>query len=145
MTAVSTECAPSTELVGPMQRIVFVPPSSYRSRAAVVRMVPRLPRDTMDPRVPLCWDHHTACVCREALLAENLQEVSGEWKALRSALEKRIAGHPTYVDPDTDAAYDCRYRQLNPWVGHGPAQDDRIEYRECSCIGCQVWREARPW
>lgn len=141
----------STELVGPLQRVVFGYIRDADGRLVPVdRHVPVLPKNTMDPRVRDCTDHHIACVCREALLAENLAEVKNEWTALIAALEKRIAGHPTYIDEDTDAAYDCRHRQLSPWQPghhHRPfSMDEQIEYHgPCSCIGCQVWREARPW
>ncbi|MGI5223593.1 hypothetical protein [Actinoallomurus sp. CA-142502] len=72
-----------------------------------------LPRNTLDPRYPLCTNHRFACLCREAETAEDRQEWRAELEHARKVFAEVLAGHPTYTD------------------------DGR---NQCLCTGCQVAR-----
>jgi hypothetical protein len=57
-----------TDLVGPLEPVSF-----YHGTTTALHFAP-LPRNTCDPRVKTCVQHHLACDCREALLAEEITE-----------------------------------------------------------------------
>ena len=58
-------------LVGPLPQIRFADGSTQVYAA---------PRDTLDLRYVTCTVHHPACDCREALFAEDRQELRGAWR-----------------------------------------------------------------
>ena len=73
------------------------------------------PKNTLDPRVEACTDHHVACDCREAALAEDLSEFRAEFNAIKQAFSMVLAGHPTRTKGDA---------------------------KPCQCSGCQIARIA---
>ena len=98
-------------LVGPVKRVVF----QYGPRAASVNY--EVPKNTLDPRYVLCLDHHVACDCREADLAESISEGRAVLRAFERAFDEILTGHPTgsSYDPDTN---------------------------NCQCTGCRIARAA---
>ena len=72
-----------------------------------------LPRNTLDVRYPLCVDHRLACLCREAVMAEDRQEYRAELEHARKVFAEVLAGHPTYTADERD---------------------------QCRCTGCQIAR-----
>jgi hypothetical protein len=78
-----------------------------------------MPRDTMDPRYPKCTAHHLACDCREAEMAENINEYRLMLREWQDAADAILAGHPTRV-----------------WA------EDGTRTVECQCTGCQIARLA---
>lgn len=92
-----------TALVGPLQPVVYNNRVDYRD----------LPRNTLDIRYEACGNHHLACDCREALLAES----EGEWRHMYNALETAIL----------DAI-----KSHNTW--------DEIEANRCQCQACAIAR-----
>ena len=74
-------------LVGPMIR--------FRGQQVAVTSSP--PTDTTDPRYSRCVDHHLACDCREAELAEQSREQRLDRWELRDRLSVLLDGHPTVV------------------------------------------------
>lgn len=120
----------STELVGPLKvgKVHFTGgPNQLRhdsqGRMCFVRAhanaVYDVPTDTRDPRHDVCTDHHVACDCREAYLAEQINELRDEYRLLREAIDTVLAGHPTTADGED------RYGQ---------------EIKPCQCTGCQIAR-----
>lgn len=120
----------STELVGPLKvgKVTFTGgPSAFgrdgqgylRSFASRATAIYDVPANTCDPRHSACTDHHVACDCREAWLAEQISEFRGEYGLLRNAIETVLAGHPTTADGED------RY-------GH--------PIKPCQCTGCQIAR-----
>lgn len=79
-----------------------------------------LPRNTLDLRWLACREHRLACDCREAELAEGLQEMSGELRHLGHVFDEVLKGHATW---------------------------GRNDFDRCSCTGCQIARAAhmRLW
>lgn len=71
------------------------------------------PKNTLDPRVEQCTNHHVACDCREAVLAEDINEIRSEYQLVRNAINRVLAGHPTTGDTDATS---------------------------CQCTGCQIAR-----
>ena len=111
---------PGTALVGPLPTIVF--DGWTRTRIAY-----RPPRNTLDPRVAVCTDHHPACDCREGLHAENAAEARAERRELETAVGELLRGHVTYAYT-RDGALD--------------------ESRQCCCTGCRIARRCHirpPW
>jgi len=45
-----------------------------------------LPTDTRDPKYSDCTNHHPACFCREAVLAEDYNELHIDWELRGSKL-----------------------------------------------------------
>lgn len=81
-----------------------------------------VPANTCDPRYVTCTDHHVACDCREAEIAEDRSEFSAWRREVEQAFAEILAGHPTMQ-------YD----------GSG-------EPVACMCTGCQIARAAHmPW
>lgn len=77
-----------------------------------------VPKNTLDPRYAACTDHHVACDCREADLAEQLGEHRMEWRAVHVAARQALAGHQVY----------------------GRDEDERDA---CLCSGCAIQRATR--
>ena len=78
----------SGELVGPLPVIRFADGTPQPCT---------VPANTMDIRYAVCRDHHPACDCREALLAEDAGEYRAMFRQLESAILAAIKGHQTYV------------------------------------------------
>lgn len=102
-------------VVGPLRRVWFndgmTNPRYYD-----------LPKNTLDPRYEACADHHPACDCREATIAEDRAELVAEHKAMSKAILDAIKGHQTYAaTPD----------------------GFRDEFGMCKCPACGIARAAR--
>lgn len=97
-------------LVGPVPTIGFYDGT---------RVAYDVPKDTRDPRFTACRDHHPACDCREADLAEGISELRGELKDIIDAAKRVLEGHPTWVWED------------------GPNGEREAG---CMCTGCQIVR-----
>lgn len=102
----------STELVGPLPTIRFRDDTTQAYD---------VPRSTLDPRYSVCSDHHPACDCREAMLAEDRAEYRSMLRGAEQAAAEVLAGHATYA-----------------WTAEG----DVDWARRCSCTGCQIARIA---
>lgn len=106
------------EVIGPLpDRVVFNGGEvHYRTpnalRPAVVYSVPR---NTLDPRYRTCRDHHVACDCREAELAEQINELRTELREVYRAVDDVLFGHLT----DAEAGHTA-----------------------CQCTGCRIVRRA---
>lgn len=100
-------------MVGPLQRVRY---------AGGVTEWHDLPRNTIDIRYSACGNHHLACDCREASLAEDIGEYRVMYRELETAILVATAGHATW-------AYDA-----NGW-------DD--EFAQCKCRACGIARTAR--
>lgn len=120
----------STELVGPLKvgKVSFTggPSQFWHDDQGHLRIISShataiydVPVDTRDPRYAACTDHHIACDCREAELAEQISELRGEYSLLRNAIDTVLAGHPTTADGED------RYGQ---------------PIKPCQCTGCQIAR-----
>jgi hypothetical protein len=99
------------DLVGPLRRVWFNDAPRYYD----------LPRDTLDPRYEACADHHPACDCREASIAEAFAEHKAEHDAMRNAILAAIKGHNTYP-PATS------------W--------ETAQFEMCKCVACDIARKA---
>jgi hypothetical protein len=106
----------SADLVGPLSRVWFADswqrPHRYYD----------LPKSTLDLRYKACADHHPACDCREADIAESFAEHKAEFDELYNAVLAAIKGHQTYA--------------FTP----GGSRD---EFTECKCGACGIARAAR--
>lgn len=107
----------STQLVGPIPNTVrFGGGVHWRTPHVLYpTAVYSVPRNTLDPRYTTCRDHHVACDCREAELAEQINELRMELRDVREAVETVLNGHLT-----------------DNYVGETP----------CQCTGCQIVRRA---
>jgi hypothetical protein len=103
----------SAGLVGPLPVIRF---------ADGTRQAYTPPRNTMDIRYAVCKDHHPACDCREALLAEDVGEYRAMYRDLEQAILAAIKGHQT-------------------WAYRHDGWDD--EFAQCKCAACDIARAAR--
>lgn len=103
----------STALVGPLRRIHF---------RDGTRMVADPPRNTMDARWQACTDHHLACDCREAELAEEIAEQHAVRGEVEKAAQRVLAGH-----------------RIDAWSADGS------RFAGCECTGCRLAREAHLW
>ena len=122
----------SKELVGPLPTIGF------QHGRHTVRMVYEVPRNTMDVRYAMCLNHHPACDCREASLAEQLSEYRAERKAFWTASAKHLVGHrlkdygdigPPAGRTRTELGDEMWWRYM---TGDGPLA--------CQCTGCKIAR-----
>jgi hypothetical protein len=130
------------ELVGPLRTITFQSGSRHSVRQAY-----DTPRDTMDRRYRLCTDHHPACDCREAELAEQLGEYRAEETQMRRAAARLLVGHRVhdYGDDCCQFAQGLSREEVGEetwWryiSGDGPLA--------CQCTGCQIVRAGhlRVW
>jgi hypothetical protein len=117
------------ELVGP---VVWFrgdrEPGETRARVpVVVDQAP--PADTRDPRYLTCVDHHLACDCREAELAEDIHEWRASFRQAQAVAGEVCAGHPTWPE----------YYTLD--FSRGRA--DYVQSEDCcQCTGCQIIRKA---
>lgn len=91
-------------------------------RAAVAY---RVPANTCDPRYRACTDHHVACDCREAELAEDIGELRAEFNLIRDAARRALANHQLH--------------QLHQ--PHGLRRWERGAVPLCLCSGCVIARE----
>jgi hypothetical protein len=107
----------SGQLVGPVPVIRFMDGT---------RQAYTPPRNTMDIRYAVCKDHHPACDCREALLAEDINEYRMMFRQLEDAILAAIKGHQTY-------AYTGR-------SDTGWSAED--EFGQCKCPACVIARAA---
>ncbi len=103
----------TTELVGPLPVIRY---------ADGTRQAYSPPRNTMDIRYAICKDHHPACDCREALLAEDIGEYRAERADVVAAFAAELQDHATWP----------------PW-----RDDPDREFQVCSCTGCRIARRVR--
>jgi hypothetical protein len=107
----------NTELVGPLPLIRF-------SDNSVQAYTP--PRNTGDIRYAVCTDHHPACDCREAHLAEDISEYRTMFRELERAILDAIKGHQTYAySGESDA---------------GQIVEDT--FGQCKCPVCAIARAA---
>jgi hypothetical protein len=83
-----------------------------------------LPRNTMDVRYAACSNHHLACDCREALLAEDIAEYRAMFRELEQAILDAIKGHQTYAYTGPSDT--------------GWSSDD--EFGQCKCQACVIAR-----
>ncbi|MBX6386660.1 MAG: hypothetical protein IRZ07_27405 [Microbispora sp.] len=84
-------------------------------------LIAPLPKNTIDPRYAACVEHRTGCDCREAVLAEDRNELRAELDLIRRIFNEVLAGHATWVE----------------------APVGRFEERlECKCTGCEIARRA---
>lgn len=100
-------------------------PATYeadRAGAPRFQVAYDVPKDTLDPRYRACTSHHVACDCREAEQSENLNEHRAEWKHLRDAARRALAGHQ--VDKPMEAS-----------------ALERLGFPLCLCSGCVIQRE----
>lgn len=115
----------STALVGPLPTVTFYGgPTGSRLHRDLPRAVYEVPRNTCDPRFAACTDHHVACDCREAIQAENLNEHRMEWKLLRDAARRALAGHQIHAP-----------LSLERWQRRMFERD-----QVCLCSGCVIER-----
>lgn len=56
-----------------------------------------LPRNTLDIRYAACGNHHLACDCREAMLAEEIAEYRAMFRETEHAILAAIKGHLTWA------------------------------------------------
>ena len=73
----------TAELVGPVEVIRFMDGSTQ---------VYTPPRDSMDIRYAACRDHHPACDCREAALAEHRNDSAWERRQLLDVFASTLEG-----------------------------------------------------
>jgi hypothetical protein len=107
----------SGQLVGPLPVIRFADGS---------RQAYTPPRNTCDIRYAVCKDHHPACDCREAHLAEDIGEYRMMFRQLEDAILAAIKGHQTYAytgQSDT-----------------GWSAEDK--FGQCKCPACVIARTA---
>lgn len=78
------------------------------------------PRDTRDKRYSACRDHHAACDCREALLAEEIGEMRGELASIKRTVSEALKEHVTWA-----------------FTADGEWDFGRL----CRCAGCAIARE----
>ncbi|WP_460779884.1 hypothetical protein [Nonomuraea fastidiosa] len=90
-----------------------------RSPRAEIALIVPLPKNTLDPRWRACRNHHTACDCREAELAEEIAELRSERDLLIRVLREELAEHATWA-----------YTTGN----------ERDPVAECKCTGCVIAR-----
>lgn len=109
----------TAELVGPLPTITFY------GAGRRVRQGYDVPRNTCDLRARLCTDHHPACDCREAELAEQLSEHRAEWRELQAITRSALANHQ--ID------YPRSVRGELDQLRFGPL---------CLCTGCVIVRES---
>lgn len=102
-----------TALVGPLPTIRFQDGT---------RIAYTPPPHTLDIRYAVCTDHHPACDCREAELAENAGELRGELDGIKAAFATELQDHATWP----------------AWTG-----DPDASFNVCSCTGCLIARRIR--
>lgn len=107
----------SGQLVGPVPVIRFMDGS---------RQAYEPPRDTCDIRYAACKDHHPACDCREAEMAEQIAEYRAMLRELEHAILAAIKGHQTYA---YTGASDTGWS----------AEDG---FGQCKCQACEIARTA---
>ena len=90
----------STEIVGPVQTVTFWGGPAWDGTGSIEdhwasrpRIAYTPPRNTCDPRVRACTDHHVACDCREAEWAEERAEWRYEHQERDETIRRVLAGH----------------------------------------------------
>lgn len=121
----------SVALVGPVPTITFQPGSRAERRAYEV------PCDTMDPRYAACTEHHPACDCREAELAEQLGEYRHEQLSMRRMAARLLIGHRLHDFGDLFAGRRTRDENGDELWWHYISGDGPLA---CQCTGCQLAR-----
>lgn len=122
----------SKALVGPLPTIRF----QYGRRTVVQAY--DVPKDTMDRRYAECTDHHPACDCREAHIAEALSEHQAERKDFWDAAAKELIGHRLKDFGDIGPPASLSRAELGDEMwwryisGDGPLA--------CQCTGCRIAR-----
>ena len=96
-----------------------------------------VPQDTMDIRYPLCTDHHPACDCREAELAEQLHEYRSEIQRVKKAAARLLVGHRLRDYGDLATQYHSRAEMGGAMYDKLMAGDGPLA---CQCTGCQLVR-----
>ncbi|WP_336214743.1 hypothetical protein [Nonomuraea sp. LPB2021202275-12-8] len=107
----------STEVA--VRHVVTFKRPHFRAPRIEAPLLQPLPKNTMDPRWLACANHHTACDCREAELAEDLAELRWERDHMLRVLREELTGHATWA-----------YRDDN----------ERDQIAECKCTGCMIAR-----
>ncbi|MEV6033617.1 hypothetical protein AB0L65_20850 [Nonomuraea sp. NPDC052116] len=107
----------STEVA--IRHVVRFNQPTWRSPGAEIALILPLPKNTMDPRWRACANHHTACDCREAELAEDMAELRWERDHMLRVLREELAGHATWAYSD---------------------DNERDPVAECKCTGCMIVR-----
>jgi hypothetical protein len=125
----------------PLQRVAFrggyvVRGVGILDNPGVELVVEPLPRNTLDVRYPYCTDHRTACVCREAELAEERAELRWYLREAKDAVAEVLAGHRTW--PESYRQRFIRWDVLAGPVHEYEWDDDAV----CMCTGCQIARKA---
>jgi len=109
--------APKGRVVGPLQPVRYASgPTEWHD----------LPRSTLDIRYAACGNHHLACDCREALLAEDIAEYRGMFRQAEQAILAAIEGHQTYAYTGSSD------------TGWSSADD----FGQCKCTPCGIARAA---
>jgi hypothetical protein len=109
--------APKGRVVGPLQAVRYANgPTEWHD----------LPRSTLDIRYAACGNHHLACDCREALLAEDIAEYRGMFRQAEQAILAAIEGHQTYAYTGSSD------------TGWSSADD----FGQCKCPACAIARAA---
>lgn len=112
-----TETTSATAVAGPLQCVRYANgPAEWHD----------LPRNTLDIRYTACGNHHLACACREAVLAEDITEYRLMFRQLEQAILAAIKGHPTYAYTGSIA---------DAWSA-------RDEFGQCKCPACEIARAA---
>lgn len=105
----------SGALVGPLRPVRYTTgPTQWHD----------LPRNTLDIRYSACGNHHLACDCREAMLAEDIGEYRAMYRDLEQAIIDAIKGHQTWA-----------YTTVGEY---GTTVDD--EFAQCKCPVCEIAR-----
>ncbi|MEV1167397.1 hypothetical protein [Nonomuraea sp. NPDC049784] len=107
----------STEVA--IRHVVTFRGASWREPRIVHPMILPLPKSSLDPRWRACADHHRACDCREAELAEEIHELRWDRDHMLRMLREELAGHATWAYSD---------------------DDERDLIAECKCTGCKIAR-----
>jgi hypothetical protein len=127
----------STDLVGPLPTITFHGgPRAIREPGNLPKTVYLPPKNTMDPRFLACTYHHPACDCREAEMAENLAEWRHEYQALKAIVLRHAEGHRIDADWTYRQVFDRWENGVQVW------RYERDDQALCSCVACQIAREA---
>lgn len=136
-----------TVLVGPVPSVSFYGgPDRYRPGIDAPKIGYVIPTSTRDPRFAACTEHHVACDCREAELAEEIAEFRTEYRRLRDLVYSAVEGHRTWpVSADGQVHHVSDSAQSDP--------DLLARYRYigvditavCSCPICSLIRKAHLW
>ena len=113
----------TTDLVGPLPTITFIGGTAPLDWANRTRIAYEPPKNTGDPRVAACTEHHPACDCREGCFAEDRQEERIRWNALHRTAWRALAGHQAEYPIGLSDSEQYFFGAL------------------CLCSGCVIYRE----